>query len=105
MKVLILDENGVAATVADAVENTEQGDLYTIGGNQFYVGFPHTHVKIESVPEGFIGGKYLYTDGSFVENPNYVPTPKPVEEELALLREQLDATQRALDELILGGGF
>lgn len=37
-------------------------------------------VEIESYPEDYVAGKYLYVDGAFVLNPDYVAPPMSTEE-------------------------
>ena len=37
-------------------------------------------VEIESYPEDYVVGKYLYVDGAFVANPDYVEPPMSTEE-------------------------
>lgn len=43
--------------------------------------------EIEAFPDDYVAGKYLFVDGAFVENPNYVPPEQTPEERIAELEE------------------
>ena len=44
--------------------------------------------EVTEIPEGAESGKYLYVDGEFVENPDWVAPPKSDAERIAELEEQ-----------------
>lgn len=41
--------------------------------------------EVEAFPDDYVDGKYLYVDGAFVENPDYVEPEPTAEEKIATL--------------------
>lgn len=46
-------------------------------------------VEVEALPEGFAPYKYFYNDGEFVRNPDWVEPPKPTEERVSDLEDEV----------------
>jgi len=49
--------------------------------------------EVDEIPEGVEQGKYLFVDGAFVENPDYVEPPKSDEERIAELENEVGVLQ------------
>lgn len=65
-------------------------------------------VEIESYPEDYVYGKYLYIDGAFVENPEWVEPEPTAEERIAELEAQnaeMLEYQLLQDEMILTNDY
>lgn len=56
--------------------------------------------KVTEIPKGAESGKYLYIDGAFVQNPDYVEPPKSDAERIAELENEVDDLTEYQAELL-----
>lgn len=84
MAKLLIDENNVVIA------------WQTVGGG--WSDTENTIVEVDNIPEEVKENstKYCYVDGLFVENPNYKPPEKPIDE-MALLKAQIQAQSEQMD--------
>lgn len=114
MKILVAIDNSILGIADESIEfglyendpnhkwaldNGRNG--YVIDGNVMATDVADTVYKIyevDAVPEDYWSGKMLFTDGKFVENPNWVAPPKSDAERIAELEAQINAMASAITE-------
>lgn len=102
MKILVNRDNVI---VAISAEMRKQFNGVYIPEINTVFGEPDLEIyEIENIPDEVEPIKYLYLNGEFIPNPSYVEFKTP-EEEIEELKERINLMQKALDDLILGGGL
>ena len=87
----IMDSNGT--TVGYKIDDNALA-IYGIEEPSFQV-----H-EIEAFPEDYVSGKYLFVDGAFVENPDYVPPEQTPEERIAVQEAKIAELEEVVALLI-----
>ena len=87
---VITDHDDVIIFLSETIGYQSNGNPLVDGGT---LAISHTLVDSVSddieIPDGVVPYKYLYKDGAFTENPNYVPPEPSAEEQLAEAQEAL----------------
>lgn len=55
-------------------------------------------IEVDTVPDDFVGGKYIYENGTYTVNPNYTA---PTETAQPTIEERVAAMEEAVQEMIL----
>lgn len=100
MKVLC-DDNGHIVGVGPICEfgyweDEPDRQKWKIDDYLYAIDFGYTAYEVEDIPKDW--HKYLYINGEFVKNPDYVEPPKTDAERIADLEAQLDAIANAIVE-------
>ena len=105
MKKLVLTSDNLIVSIADSVEETPNGRLIKERGMEYFLAFPSTVIDVveHNVPVDFESGKYIFLDGTFKENPQYVTPPRTQEE----LEQEIETLKLMVAELglMVGGGL
>lgn len=100
--------NGISVCKWKFEDEDENTTMYALDGSldaAINDGEPVFHVvEVESIPDDCFTDKYLYVDGEFIDNPDYVEPPKTLEElqeENEQLKKQIEThkIEQALTEL------
>lgn len=99
---LLLNKDNTIVNIAEEITEIEQGYfcnncIYPYNIDNFSV------VEVAEIPSEVKPAKYMYVNGEFKLNPNYVEPINP-EQEIRQLKEKIQTLQQALDDLILNGG-
>lgn len=99
MKYLILDNNNVVFHISDTIGYQENGnplvDNDTLAIAAILVKEVVEHDEIATpIPEDWVSGKYVYSEGQFVVNPDYVE-PVPARD----LEAEVEELQKVVEEL------
>lgn len=79
MIVLVENVTNVVIDIVDSVQQVSNGTQVNKAGSVYIYAssIPLTTVEVETIPEGVVPQQYLYVDGAFALNPNYVAPEEP----------------------------
>ena len=108
---IIIGINKVVLCKTDKLEYLEDG-LISVSEFERYAKSAYKEIiEVDSVPDDFADGKYKYThENGFVLNETWMEPDAPVnpvelKKENEELKQRVDLMQKALDDLIFGGGL